>query len=791
MLNQLQKKARILLVFAILPILLLACTDEESESVVAEGGSTSIVDFSVGGTVSGLTGTLVIQNNAMDDLTLEVDGEFTFHTRVAEAADYNVTVLTQPEGQTCSVINGAGTITDSNVSDVEISCSSSVENFSVGGTVDGLVGTLIIQNNAADYLTLEADGNFTFDTLLEDGTDYEVTVVSQPDSQICEVVNGTGMITGSNVSDVTITCASNVVTLSALTLSGGTLLPEFSSGITSYGSSQPLASESITVTPTASDSASTITVNGEPVASDTASEAIPLNLGGGNVITILVTAADGDTTQTYDIIVERGFEAEAYLKAPNAEAEDRFGYSVAISGDTIVVGARLEDSQQTSISNDATASSDNTAPDSGAVYVFVRSGTVWGQQAYIKAPNADEGDRFGGAVAISGDTIVVGARQEASLQQFITNGTTANETNTASGIGAAYVFVRSGTTWSQQAYLKASSNGVSDLFGHAVAIADDTIVVGVLYEESSEGGVINGSTASVDNSASHAGAAYVFSRSGTIWSQQAYLKAPIPEANDVFGTSVAVSGDSIVVGAPGEDSNQNWITNGPTASSDNSASGSGAAYVFIRSGTTWSQQAYLKAANARSPGLFGNSVAISANTIVVGADWENSNQSGITNGSTASDDSSAAQSGAAYVFVRSGDSWTQEAYLKASNSEEDDRFGASVAISGDAIVVGAGYEDSQKPWLTYGPTASSDNSAWSSGAVYLFLRDGTTWRQGAYRKAPNAGQYDYFGNSVAISGDTIVVGTFEEDSNQTSVTADATVNDNNATTDSGAAYVFH
>ncbi|MCZ8157931.1 MAG: FG-GAP repeat protein [Leptospira sp.] len=269
---------------------------------------------------------------------------------------------------------------------------------------------------------------------------------------------------------------------------------------------------------------------------------------------------------------------EAYIKAPNADTLDFFGSSVSFSGDTIVVGAFGEDSNQTTITS--TASGDNSVANAGAAYVFVRSGTTWSLEAYIKAPNAEANDEFGTSVSISGDTLVSGASGEDSNQTTITS--TASGDNSTSNAGAAYVFVRSGSTWSQQAYIKAPNAEAGDLFGSIVSISGDTLVVGVSREDSNQTTITNGNTASGDNSTVNAGAAYVFVRSGTNWSQQAYIKAPSAEANDEFGSIVSISGDTIVVGARFEDSNQNTITNGSTASSDNSASNAGAAYVFVR-----------------------------------------------------------------------------------------------------------------------------------------------------------------------------------------------------------------
>ena len=342
---------------------------------------------------------------------------------------------------------------------------------------------------------------------------------------------------------------------------------------------------------------------------------------------------------------------QAYLKAPNAEGDDNFGRAVSLSGDTLAVGALKEDSNQTTITNGPSASTDNSAADAGAVYVFTRSGSTWTQQAYLKAPNAESGDFFGAAIAISDDTIVVGANKEASNQTTITNGASASTDNSAADAGAAYVFTRSGSTWSQQAYLKAPNAESGDFFGSSVTISGNTIVVGASGESSNQTTVTNGPTASADNSAADAGAAYVFTRSGSTWTQQAYLKAPNAESNDSFGRAVSLSGNTLVVGASSEDSNQTSITNGPRASADNSASDAGAAYVFTRSGSTWTQQAYLKAPNAESGDLFGWTVTVNGKTIVVGAWGEDSNQTTSTHGTTASADNSATDAGAVYVFT--------------------------------------------------------------------------------------------------------------------------------------------
>ena len=489
-----------------------------------------------------------------------------------------------------------------------------------------------------------------------------------------------------------------------------------------------------------------------------------------------------------------GWTNEAYLKPPNIDASDNFGNSVSISGDTIAIGSWQEDSNQTTITNGTTASSDNSAANSGAVYVFRRTGSTWAQEAYLKAPNSEAADNFGQSVSILGDTIVVGAFGEDSNQTTITNGIT-SAGNGLGASGAAYVYKRTGSTWAQEAYLKAPNADVGDNFGFSVSISGDTIVVGARTEASNQTTITNGTTASANNSASQAGAAYVFRRNASIWTNEAYLKAPntpISVGSDQFGISVSISGDTIVVGAWQENSNQTTITNGTTASGDNSVFAAGAAYVFKRTGTNWASEAFLKAPNAEGDDNFGQSVSISGDTIVIGAAGEDSNQTTITNGTTASSDNSSANSGAAYVFRRSGVTWTNEAYLKAPNPDSGDSFGYSVSISGDTIVVGAISESSNQTTITNGTAASSNNSASQSGAAYIFQRTGTTWSQQAFLKAPNAEATDQFGFSVSISGDTIVVGSQLEDSLQTTITNGTLVqaSDVASSNNAGAAYVF-
>jgi hypothetical protein len=480
------------------------------------------------------------------------------------------------------------------------------------------------------------------------------------------------------------------------------------------------------------------------------------------------------------------FAQVAYVKASNTDAGDLFGTRVALSADgsTLAVGANLEDSAATGIDNDQL---NNSAESAGAVYIFTRSGMTWSQQAYVKASNTGPDDLFGKSIALSADgsTLAVGAYGERSAA----TGIGGNQTdNSAYAAGAVYVFTRNDTMWSQQAYIKASNTSMFDFFGESVALSGDgsTLAVGASGEDSMATGVNGNQT---DNSAPGAGAVYVFTRSSTTWSQQAYIKASNTGEGDAFGKGVALScdGSTLVVSAPDEASAATGV-NGDEA--DNSAPRAGAVYVLTRSGVAWIQQAYLKASNTETNDRFGTEVALSGDglTLAVGASGESSAATGV-NGNQA--DNSSSESGAVYVYIRadiSGSLWSQQAYLKASNTGDHDSFSSvSLSADGSMLAVGGPTEDSAGIGLD---ATQADNSALDSGAVYLFTRGGTTWNQRSYVKASNTSPVQFFGSSVALSGDglSLAVGAPGESSATTGV--DGNQGDRSASS-AGAVYVFH
>ncbi|MBK8170391.1 MAG: integrin [Sandaracinaceae bacterium] len=473
----------------------------------------------------------------------------------------------------------------------------------------------------------------------------------------------------------------------------------------------------------------------------------------------------------------------SYIKASNTGASDSFGYTVALSADsnTLAVGAYNERSNATGIDGNQ---SDNSLAYAGAVYIFTRAGSVWSQEAYIKASNTGTYANFGQSVSLSsdGNTLAVGANGERSNATGI-NGNQADAS--AANAGATYVFTRAGSAWTQEAYIKASNTGGGDGFGRFVALSSDgnTLAVGASSEASSATG-IDGNQA--DNAAASAGAAYVLTRAGSTWTQQAYIKASNTGGGDIFGNALALSsdGNTLAVASGWEDSNAIGIDGNQ---SDNSAPTAGAVYVFAREGSVWTQQAYAKASNTDASDWFGASLALSSdgNTLAVGASGEASNATGIGGNQT---DNSAANAGAVYVFTRAGSVWVQHDYIKASNSGANDDFGRSVALSsdGNTLAVGADGESSNATGINGNQT---DGSVAYAGAAYVFTRVGSVWTQQDYVKASNSGTNDYFGNCVAMSadGNTLAVGAYGESSNATAI--DGNPADNSAS-GAGAVYLY-
>ena len=450
--------------------------------------------------------------------------------------------------------------------------------------------------------------------------------------------------------------------------------------------------------------------------------------------------------------------AIGYIKASNTDTMDAFGSGVAISSDgrTLAIGASGESSAN------SLDQADNSASNSGAVYIYSLVNNAWQQQAYLKASNAEAKDDFGSKVSLSADgsTLAVGARGEDSTSNAINQG---QDDNSALDSGATYVFTREGDSWQQQAYLKPSDTFAGQYFGRSISLSDDgsTLAVG----------------AGAFAAAGATGSAYIFTFDGSEWLEAKRLVASNAEADDGFGW-LALSGDGtvLVVGATGEDS-------GVVGDElDNSQETSGAAYVFALGDGSWPQQAYLKASVPDRYGQFGSAVAISenGNTIAVSAFGES------TGGY---------YSGAVYVFQKGETTWEQQAFLKAPNPIQQGGFGSSLALSDDGQTLAIGAQGDSSAAIGINGD-HYDSSSEFSGAAHLYrLRNGE-WQQETYLKASNTEpvyddniESEFFGWSVALSGngEILAVGAAYEHSSASGVNGDQQNNDAPA---SGAVYLY-
>ncbi len=373
---------------------------------------------------------------------------------------------------------------------------------------------------------------------------------------------------------------------------------------------------------------------------------------------------------------------QATLLPGDVAAGDSFGYDAGLDGDTAVVTAPFHD-----VAGD----------DAGAAYVFVRSGTDWAQQAKLLAGDAVAGDRFGLWTVLEGDTAVVAAPDRGAAA------------------GGVYVFVRAGTSWSQQALLAPAELEAGDRFGDSLALSGDALLVGAPDD---------------DDAGDGAGAAYVFTRAGTSWSMQAKLFAHAPAPGERFGHSVALEGDTALVAS---------------ILGFGGAAGTGRADAFLRVGTAWTSQGSLFAADGASGDQLGRWLAVEGDTAVAGA---------------YASDEAAPDAGAAYVFERTGGAWSEVQKLVASNASIDDFFGWPVSLDAGRLAVGA--------WL------ANEFNQDDTGAAYLFELEAGTWRETSRVLNASVAGGDGFG-WCRLDGDTLLLTAFREDAQGA---------------DSGAAHVY-
>jgi len=646
------------------------------------------------------------------------------------------------------------------------------------------------------------------------------------------------------------------------------------------------------------DSNSTFVQVGSDFTTTTASDVVGVHLVDWVNARYKVQACDSNgCTDSTNIVIDSAMRnAITYIKASNAEKDDWFGWSVAISGDgnTMAVGAPNESSNATGVNGDKTS---NTSPTSGAVYVFVKSNGNWVEQAYLKASNTEQptdgitsslpNARFGYQVALDADgsTLAVSAINEDSRSlaincepnYYYASSSTSNSAGYAIlkanlNVGAVYVFKHENNQWSQKAYIKPSvvftpETPESLQFGTSLTLSGDgkTLAVGTVPEGNYLGGVYPFNNSSLASSSSSGNACYNFSSSSATsntsslssvssssssssstsnsnssgsssvpggassgavylyhladsgWKQDTYIKANDAGPGDFFGESLSLSDDGtlLAVGASGEDSKDASATNeivtvdgvALTANFVNNDLNTGAVYVYEKVAGAWAFQSKVKPSHNEWNQYFGSSVALSGDgsTLAVGTpgDWSKSSDptdytltytkslvqvgSGYAYSPSPSLDSSFA-TGAAYVFSRSGASWAQQSYIKASNPKSGDYFGSVISLSrnGDVLAVGAWIESSQATGIN---GDAQDASAPNAGAAYSFVRTGNNWIQRSYIKAPNTNANDRFGHALGLdaTGEELVIGAHREASKATGINGDQADNSADA---SGAVYLF-
>jgi hypothetical protein len=394
------------------------------------------------------------------------------------------------------------------------------------------------------------------------------------------------------------------------------------------------------------------------------------------------TAKDQLASKNIVCINERAtWTQEQKLLASDAAAGDNFSFSLSLSGDTAVIGAYQND---------------DNGVDSGAAYIFVRDRTTWTEQAKLLALDGTSYDRFGYGVCIEQDTAFIGAPSDNMNR------------------GSVYVFTRSGDTWTQQQKLVTSDGAAGDNFGLFISLDGDTALISATGDENIQG------------------AAYVFTKNDTTWNQQAKLTAADGSAQEYFGQNVCVVENTALIGCP-------W---------DNDAGvRSGSSYVFTRSGTTWTQQTKLLASDGDAGDNFGISASMEGDTALIAAP---------------NDDDNGLNSGSAYIFTCTDEVWTEQQKLLATDGAAGDMFGWwSVSLSGTGALIGSMRDDD------YGT---------SSGSAYIFRRTGTTWAQEAKLLASDGEAEDYFGYAVSLDDNIALVGAYLDDDNGTNA---------------GSAYVFN
>ena len=788
---------------------------------VPNGAVTNIIigcvnHYTIGGTVVGLQGnaSLILQNNAGDDLTVSKNGNFSFDTAIADGTIYDVAVLSLTQAsnlaiakmQSCTINDDINKkpVEGANVNSVNIVCSTN--QYSVGGTVSGLLGSGFLLTNAGQRLQVSGS-NFEFPPQA-DGSNYFVSIDNQPAGQICQIeTDSSGKLNGKSISDTLVSCENKPLNFTATVgalkqldftwtslpgidfyqilenrngISGYQLVPEIGD-ITDNRYQHEIAIHTLDI------------INGSYRL-----EAFDLQ----GTLPALISSTDLSITGPLN-------QAIGYFKADNPQQGDRFGTSVSLSadGDTLAVGAP--------------GNSDLISGLDGTVYVFSQNNYGWSQSIAFKSPGAAIADTYNGAnfgydisLSANGYTLAVGAPSESSASNGI-NGTQLHDCNPsvllncAPKAGAVYLYSRNIGTgiWNiEPVYIKAPNTDTNDLFGASVSLSTDgnILAVSAPLEDSAATGVNNIAPGLDNNTSTNSGAVYIYSRDvqTQTWSPTpVYVKAVNTSVGSNFGSNIDLSADgsTLSVGANAESSGNNGESNGAqpddcvnysVGNSKNCVLRSGAVTVYSRNSAIegWSTIDYFKAPTIVESEYYGTSVALSAdgNTLLVGT-------GGDSRGPTHT----------VYIYSRNTEVWGTPHSLK---NQGDDGYGRAISLSadGNTFVVGASRENSDavgvtNPRINSDGNPATDTGAINSGAVYVFTRlpNTTEWSKN-YVKAGNPIAANYFGGSVSISanGDSLAVGTHGEDgtiggiNGANTQACDIPITQSNCSFDAGAVYLY-
>ncbi len=522
-------------------------------------------------------------------------------------------------------------------------------------------------------------------------------------------------------------CLPSLATLSSTPIP---LSPPFDPSITSYRVSLPVLVQRLQLT-AAGPAGSTITINGAPVANDVAWTSPVLALEETSIVMRVET--EFGVGKTYTLVVDRKGKEEAYVKAGNSEAETYFSAVIGVDGNTLIVGSAGEDSAASGVDGNPAS---GTAVDSGAAYVFARaSDGSWKQEAYLKPTDTRAEDYFGTGVAVSGDTVAVGA-----IRRDVRNVTNFSEMS-----GSVFVYTRSNGGWAFEQELRASDASLGDAFGYAIAADGDTIVVGAPL---------------VGSFGSKYGAAYVFTRTDGKWTERQKLTATEARDLSLFASVLTLEGDTLAVSAH-ED--------------DGAADRGGAVYMFNRTNGRFGDAQRLEPEPAVASGFFGFSTAIHGDHLAIGAPRvDNPNRTD-------------EPSGEVWLYTREGTRWSNASVLAAPVQQLGNLFGTGVGLDEGTLFVGASGEGGASRGIGGDPSDRDDNR---SGAAYLYSLTDEGWKLSTYFKASNAGRQDGFGWAVGLTKDVAVVAAPFEDGGGQGVHTDVRLDDDSGQ-NSGAVYVFH